>query len=86
MGRVRRRRGNRRPVVVDKKVTLLVYGGRIDGEILDATQNGLGVLLPADCQLEAGQKVRILYRRQIKLATIARIVPREDGILAGIKL
>lgn len=86
MGRIRRRKGNRQPVVVDKKIVILVYDGRIEGEVLDATDHGLGIMVPTGTDLSAGQKIRILYRRQMQMAKIVRVIEEGDGIRLGIKL
>ena len=86
MGRIRRRKGNRLPVVIDKDIVILIYGGRIEGEIMDATDHGLGIRVPSGTELSVGQKIRILYRRKMQMARVARIVREAEGDRIGIKL
>ncbi len=87
MGRIRNRKGKRQPVVAEKDIVLMVYDGRINGVVMDASERGLGVLLPEDSGIEEGQKIRILYRRQMQRGKVVRVQPGENGqILVGIKL
>ena len=86
MAKIRRRKGNRQPVVADKEIVILVYGGRINGAILDATDHGLGIMVPSDTELEVGQKIRIVYRRQMQMAKVIRIEHEEEGVRVGIRL
>gem|GEM_PF-4691718 len=86
MSKIRRRKGNRLPVVVDKEIVILIYGGRIDGEVLDATDHGLGIRVPTGSDLSLGQKIRILYRRQMQMAKVTRIEHETEGDRVGIRL
>ena len=87
MGRIRNRKGKRQPVVAEKDIVLMVYDGRINGVVMDASERGLGVLLPEDSGIKEGQKIRILYRRQMQRGKVVRVQPGENGqILVGIKL
>ena len=86
MAQVRRRKGNRQPVRVPTPIVVFVYEKRIEGNVVDTSPNGVGVLLPANTGLSEQQAVKILYQRQRKSAKVVRVEPTEEGDRVGLKI
>ena len=86
MAQVRRRQGNRFPTKVSTPIVVFVLGKRIEGEVVDRSDKGLGVLLPANCGLEAQKSVRVLFEKRQQMAKVARVEPSENGDRVGLKL
>ena len=86
MARIRNRKGNRQPCVADKTIAVMTPNGRIEGEVVDASETGLGLLLPAGSGVKSKQKIRVVYRRQMQMARVVRVEESPEGDRLGIIL
>ena len=84
MAKINRRRGARIPVVADSQIALYVGNRRIEGRLIDESDQGLGIVLPHDCGLRERQKVQIMFRRARRDAKVAYVRPTEDGDRVGL--
>lgn len=86
MSNTHRRKGNRVVASEPTKIVVFVYGQRIDGFILDESEKGLGILLPANSGLTPQQSIRVLIGRERQVAKVIRVEPIDQGDRVGIKV
>ena len=86
MGRIRRRKGNRIPVAIETPIVICIYGGRIEGHVIDESDSGVGAIFPGGSGLKVGQIVRILLNRDRRMGKVGRIELRDGKDFVGIKL
>ena len=87
MPQIHRRKGKRNSAPPSTPIVVFVYGVRIEGQVCDTADGGLGILLPPETGLKEKQQVRILFKgeRRMAIVTSARTAPDGEGDLVGLK-
>ena len=86
VARIVRRKGTRQPVRHNLPISVIAASGRLEGKVLDKSQSGFKILLPADSGLKEKQSVRIVVERQRKVANVVRVESTDDGDLVGLSV
>ena len=86
MSNTYRRKGNRVVAAEPIRISVFVYGKRIEGFILDKCDGGLGILVPLNSGLKEQQVIRVVIGLERKMAKVARVEATKNGDRVGIKL
>ena len=86
VARLNRRRGTRFRVNIDNEIAVYAGSQRIEGRVIDESVTGLGTLFPRDCGLKERQKVRFIFRRARRAATVTFVRITDDGDSVGLVL
>ncbi len=81
-----KRKNNRVAPSTNESAGLYVRGKRYEGELLDESNGGLGILLHQPLQLKKGCRVRIAARRRCSEAIVVRCFESDAGCVVGLKV